>query len=565
MQTSLDQYSVRKAGDSCVTSNAVNDLRPLLPKPAQGSANTQASAFEETRGGSSFSPATTTLSLQRKLGTLGGSVASYYMANDFYRSLAARSGAAEKEPEFGTSWLGQDQRIRPEEPSGSAFPKCVLSFALDSRNEFVVVQQRSALTLISTDSALGMAPGEGADAAGPILSLSAHLVEQQTRGSSGGLSFGFTAAEFMGSTLNLLCGVSRGGSAKVFDLEAVDEDTCAPLRTFDLRETQRFSWSLRNPDSGSTDVAAFMNDVAPLSDQTTVAALSNGESVWLDMRQPRPVLCTPAGHGLLHGGTLNIAGRSLSAGVSPLTAVTFSVNGHQLVTGAKNGSLKLWDSRKTHSPIAAFQNRSEICCLRSHFSNAHPGSTSVWGNDFAGDVFGFLCAADGFCEIGRTSLQDASRTDETAFLPPQKLTILGGADMLFYPHLSSNSLIGLTLRRRQWHTSQERVSFDTDSSELDSSSGDDTPACGNTKRSSLQGFQLASTLYAARQSPSTKYQRGVSVSANAKLGLTPSVVLHVGEDQETLLSCCCSCEVHGAIFLGGSNGKTALVLPTVLS
>lgn len=555
MQTSLDHFfkSIDCNRLSPPHTSTCEDPRPFTCKRARerddSFPDTSDDEIESAISNDGLAPCPT-FALQRKLGPPGSGVSALHVAKSTSRYFCW--DAAGKSLSFGTRLLGDTLTVPMDDTASSLHnSKCILDFSFDSHNEFVVARQRSSLSLVSTAAVVNPAElPSGSEEPAPILTLSTHAIQRRQPGGSAS-QLGFSAIEFLGKSLNIVCGLSRSCFVEVFDLEAVDEDVCDPLVTFDISRMNRFG-----NDNAFLEQRAvsFVTDIAPFSETISLAALTSGESAWFDTRQSLPVLCTRTGNASCSGGLRSICGPTQRSGISPLTAVCFLDDCRHLVTGARDGWVTLWDARKTRVPLARFHNASEICTLRSHSQSLFPGCSAVWANDFAGNVVGLSCGPDGFSRIAGAATRDAGRREDAVHLPPAKLSILHGADLLFLPHLSSNSVMVFNLALQREQESQHNDWFDAEFARIVPR----TP----TKLPRTQGFQSASALYHSQLSTSAKPTRHDPAKGESGISdFAPALSFPIAAGAEDHLSCCSAINAFGALLVGSSQGRTACLLP----
>ncbi|TPP48667.1 hypothetical protein CGC21_15085 [Leishmania donovani] len=164
------------------------------------------------------------------------------------------------------------------------FRYSILSTAWDPRDEYIIAAQRSGFQLFGASSWLadGKVPCETSK---PVLELKSATVQARLGGENR-ISFGLLVTQFLGSSLNTICGYSGAQQLDIFDLEDLDEATGEPLRTYNLRALRFDSCSpLVSSVSATTAVVT-------VSDAVAVAALSNGCTALVDLRkeqQSRPL------------------------------------------------------------------------------------------------------------------------------------------------------------------------------------------------------------------------------------------------------------------------------------
>ncbi|KAG5490692.1 hypothetical protein JKF63_00814 [Porcisia hertigi] len=316
------------------------------------------------------------------------------------------------------------------------FRNCISSTTWDPRDEYLVASQRSGFKLFGALSWL--TPGDvPREASKPVLELKSATVQARLGGENR-ISFGLSVTQFLGSTLNTICGYSGAPQIDIFDLEDLDEATGEPLRTYSVRALI-FGNSSQLLSGVSTTTA-----VVTMSDSVAVAALSNGCSALVDVRTENLLVCTetPPPPAILSASSSGT--RRVSQGTA-ITAVEVAdrSNGLQLLTGSKDGMLVLWDLRKRNEPVTISSVGGEIEALHvvQPSSSSRCGAPMVWLNTDSGDICCFLIGASSFEEVTRVSTSDSRRTQLSANLSPPKLAVLPFLNRLMYPHISSNSLL----------------------------------------------------------------------------------------------------------------------------
>ncbi|CBZ38996.1 hypothetical protein, conserved [Leishmania donovani] len=316
------------------------------------------------------------------------------------------------------------------------FRYSILSTAWDPRDEYIIAAQRSGFQLFGASSWLadGKVPCETSK---PVLELKSATVQARLGGENR-ISFGLLVTQFLGSSLNTICGYSGAQQLDIFDLEDLDEATGEPLRTYNLRALRFDSCSpLVSSVSATTAVVT-------VSDAVAVAALSNGCTALVDVRTASPVLCTEAPPPPAILSACNPGTRRVAQGTA-ITAVEVADRSNcvELLTGTKDGMLVLWDLRKRNEPVAISSVGGEIEALHviGPLSSCRCGAPMLWLNTDSGDIACFSIGASSFEEVTRVSTSDSRRTQLSANLSPPKLSVMSLLDCLIYPHVSSNSLL----------------------------------------------------------------------------------------------------------------------------
>ncbi|KAG5488965.1 hypothetical protein JIQ42_00584 [Leishmania sp. Namibia] len=316
------------------------------------------------------------------------------------------------------------------------FRNCILSSIWDHRDEFLIVVQRAGFQLFEVSSWIG--PGKVlSQASRPVLELKSTTVQERLGGEHRN-SFGILFAQFLGSTLNTICGYSSVPHLDVFDLEDLDEAAGEPLRSYNLRSLKFDSRS--QLASGVSSATA----VVTVSDAVAVAALSNGCSALVDVRATSPLICTEAPPPPAILSACNSGTRRLAQGTA-ITAVEVAdrSNGIQLLTGTKDGMLVLWDLRKRNEPVAISSVGGAIQALHimDPSSSYRCGAPEVWLNTDSGGIGCFSIGASSFEQVARISTGDSRRTPLSANLLPPKISVAPNLNCLIYPHVFTNTLL----------------------------------------------------------------------------------------------------------------------------
>ncbi|CBZ26396.1 conserved hypothetical protein [Leishmania mexicana MHOM/GT/2001/U1103] len=316
------------------------------------------------------------------------------------------------------------------------FRNSILSTAWDPRDEYIIAAQRSGFQLFGASSWLEDC-NVPCETSKPVLELKSTTVQARLGGENR-ISFGLLVAQFLGSSLNTICGYSGAQQLDIFDLEDLDEATGEPLRTYNLRALQFDSCCpLVNGISATTAVVT-------VSDTVAVAALSNGCTALVDVRAASPVLCTEAPPPPAILSACNPGTRRVAQGTA-ITAVEVADRSNcvQLLTGTKDGMLVLWDLRKRNEPVAISSVGGEIEALHviDPSLSCRCGAPTLWLNTDSGNIACFSIGVSSFEEVTRVSTSDSRRTQLSASLSPPKLSVMPLLDCLIYPHISSNSIL----------------------------------------------------------------------------------------------------------------------------
>ncbi|GET93633.1 hypothetical protein, conserved [Leishmania tarentolae] len=316
------------------------------------------------------------------------------------------------------------------------FRNCILSTVWDPRDEYLIAAKRSGFQLFGASSWLE-AGTVSSEVSKPVLELKSATVQARL-GRENRISFGLLVAQFLGSSLNTICGYSGAPQLDIFDLEDLDEATGEPLRTYNLCAL-RFDSS-----SGLVSSVSATNAVVSVSDTVAIAALSNGCSALVDIRASTPLLCTEASPPPAILRACNPGTRRVLQGTA-MTAVALAHRSDctQLLTGTKDGILVLWDLRMRNKPVAISSVGGEVEALHviDPSLSCRCGAPTVWLNTDLGDIACFSIGESSFEEVTRLSTSDSRRTQLSANLSPPKLSVISGLDCLIYPHVSSNSLL----------------------------------------------------------------------------------------------------------------------------
>lgn len=320
--------------------------------------------------------------------------------------------------------------------TADTFRNCVTSTEWDARDELLLACRRSGFQLFGaaawTDTA-GAPRGSSA----PLVELSTATVQARVGGENR-MSFGLSAAHFMGSTLNTICGYSGAPTLDVFDLEDLDETAGTPLHTYDMRELQ-FERHAGQQSSAPAATAVFS-----LSDSVAVAALGNGCTALIDTRRRHPLLCTEAAlpSAIISGLSSSTRRGAAAAAVTAVAAVDRS-DAVQLLTGTKSGAVALWDLRKRNEHVATCSVGGAIEALHVGVPSAlrRRGVQLAWLNTDSGDIVALSIGASSFAETARVSTGDCRRSQVSASVPPPKISMMPLFDRLIYPHIASNTIL----------------------------------------------------------------------------------------------------------------------------
>ncbi|EPY31816.1 hypothetical protein STCU_03209 [Strigomonas culicis] len=259
----------------------------------------------------------------------------------------------------------------------------------------------------------------------PILELDTSVIRQRFQNNN--LSFGFSSAQFLGNSLNLLCAFSRQHKVEVFDLEMVDEASCAPVKSFDL------SAAIKG-DVLSTE-RPFATCVAAISETVGVAGLSNGLMATLDTRQRVPSLFKQNRRAPFILGENNLY-RHDSVAITAL-----SIYDEQcILTGSKNGTVCVWDRRNTRDYLSNSTMKSTIGSILPYVPPYRNGSPLFWVNDFSGELAAMCLGADALHRIASVQTGDGKRRASHQAIPTPKISILQPEGVLLMPHISTNSV-----------------------------------------------------------------------------------------------------------------------------
>lgn len=324
----------------------------------------------------------------------------------------------------------------------------VVDITVDHGEEFAMVSSRASLSLLSLTQWKQCAEKVVAENRQPLplVKLGASIIRNAAHvGHS--LSFGFSSAQFVGDSLSLVCAYQRGAMVDVFDLEDVDEETCLPVHRFALADVKRVGVS--GSERGATETAAtgsYANDVVSVTPHTTLAALSSGETVLLDVREKRGHVCTGLEQRRYCVGSQADPNRDY--GSSPLTSVAVLPPCYVL-TGSKSGVVRLWDARYTRDALSLCRGSSEVGSIVPSYGTARgrTGSRTAWFNTYGGDVIGLAVGPSGMLETAKAFTADAARTELTQHLPTAKLSVIDPEGVLLCPHFSSNSVLAYDIGR----------------------------------------------------------------------------------------------------------------------
>ncbi|RNF27096.1 uncharacterized protein Tco025E_00650 [Trypanosoma conorhini] len=325
--------------------------------------------------------------------------------------------------------------VPPDQIVGTLSP--IIDVVFDMQEEFALACQAQCLSVYSTEKWL-----DNHKLADEATSTSTSpLVRVRARGWHS-VGFGFSAAQFLSSSLHLIAGYHRAPVVDIFDLEEVDENTYEPQQRFSLTEGHAGLHGTRGGSStgSSADATAetvCANDVVAVTEHVSLAALSSGCAVWLDRRTGAAVPCT----GKV-ARVYNIGQQGSRASVhDPLTAAAFLCRDSpvNVLCGTQSGAVQLWDVRCVRECIAVHQTSSTICRLQPSY--ASPLRGAVWLNNHVGEVQGINVGHSDIRLIAESKFADAMRTTAMFRLPLPRLSVLDPPGLIAFPHLSSNSLM----------------------------------------------------------------------------------------------------------------------------
>ncbi|KAH9598061.1 hypothetical protein LSM04_002370 [Trypanosoma melophagium] len=326
----------------------------------------------------------------------------------------------------------------------------ITDVVFDMEEEFAVVCQPRRLTVYTTEEwhNCHLMRMESVDSL-PVVS-----VEARGWRSCG---FGFSAVQFLASSLHIVAGYHHAPVVDIFDLEDVDEETCTPQQRFRLTEARGTGSSSTgssnndyNPPSSSSNnnnnnnsdgvmdvTSAYANDVVAVTEQVSLAALSSGHSVWLDRRSGKVETCTGVFAREYNIGQQN---SSLSKR-GPLTSVAFLCRNSpiNIVCGTQTGVVQLWDVRYTRDCVAVHQTSAAVSCIQASYTPALNGV--IWLNNHKGEVQGIHIGHDDMCLFAETKCADGVRSTATFHIPPPRLSLMESIGLLICPHISSNAFM----------------------------------------------------------------------------------------------------------------------------
>ncbi|RNF21181.1 hypothetical protein TcG_03173 [Trypanosoma cruzi] len=313
----------------------------------------------------------------------------------------------------------------------------ITDIVFDMQEQFAVACQARCLSVYSTERWLESCEMcEEPNDASPLVRVKGREWH--------GFRSGFSAVQFLSSSLQLVAGYHRAPVVDIFDLEEVDEETCEPQQRFSLTEdhvdvhgTRGGGNSSSRASVGTNTESIYANDVVAVTEHVSLAALSSGRTVWLDRRSGTAITCTGA-----FSRVYNIGQRgSLFALHDPLTAVAFLCrdNPINILCGSMSGSVQLWDVRCVRECVAMHQAPSTICRLQPSYASSL--RSVVWLNNQAGDVQGINVGHSDICLIAEARCADFIQTTAAFDSPSLRISVLDPPGLIAFPYASSNLLV----------------------------------------------------------------------------------------------------------------------------
>ncbi|KPI84825.1 hypothetical protein ABL78_6109, partial [Leptomonas seymouri] len=432
--------------------------------------------------------------------------------------------------------------------SVDTFNNCITDVVWDPKNEFFIAARRSCFQLFGATALLYNNAQSPEDTVTPLLNLKTETVRARL-GAENRISFGFSTTHFLGNALHTICGYSGVAKVDVFDLEYLDEETGEPLRSFSLNSI--FPHEEHNSNSSFPSTTAIVT----LSDTLALAALSNGCSVFLDTRISKPVICTRIVNQseIISASSVNTSRSQKRRCNTAIDVINRGCNA-QLIVGAKNGLVDLWDLRKCDLPVAATAVCGAVEAIKSviSVSPARCGAPLVWLNTECGDIMCFNIGAASIEEISSVRTKDARRSQSSASLAPPKISVMEQDNLLIYPCISLNTVLFYNIG----DSDSDRIRTDCKSTKSDETrrEGVNIASCtanGEFKSAREALYEQGSLL---GSSASSLVERNIKQHSPT---LLQSLPFHEWSHQ---ISCVSAATRHEAVVVGGDDGDIHLLL-----
>ncbi|KPA81626.1 hypothetical protein ABB37_03953 [Leptomonas pyrrhocoris] len=432
------------------------------------------------------------------------------------------------------------------------FKNCITDVVWDPKDEFFIAARRSSFQLFGAAVLLDNNDQLPEDSGTPLLNLNTTTLRARL-GVENRISFGLTAVQFLGSTLNTICGYSGIAKVDIFDLEDLDEETGEALRSFNLDST--FTHEEHISNCSAPTATAF----ATLSDTLALAALSNGCSAFIDTRIPKPVICTRIARqsDIISASTSNASRPKTRRCNTSIEVINPSCNA-QVVIGSKNGIVEIWDLRKCERPIAAtaVSGSVEMITSANSVNPTRCGVPLVWLNTDCGDITCLSIGATSVEEVCIVGTNDSERSQSSASLAAPKISVMTQNGLLIYPHIASNVVLFYDIddhdSNRQQHEARGCNFAKNERNYVDLSSV------------AVNGDFRSARALLREQEPS--WESGVSsfIERNEKPcgpTLVQSFPLHSWTHQ---ISCVSAAKRHDAVVVGGDDGDIHFLLNSSL-